>query len=210
SKCFQVLLFSTLILSLFFACSKEQNDFAPALKSDGLNTSIRAAPRVSPASYKWIKRKADRFDEVLLQLGLQTETDLLNIAGNFKPRLQLAHSNHIDYAELTQMVELADLMRTGMTLIHASLFQSTISNLIELDQLTTLFPKHYQYIQDKEVILNVALFSKIQPNKLLLETDLFLHSSCKDCDNVSAPTVSILNRWIENAQNLEPKITYLQ
>ena len=163
---------------------------------------------VSPASTKWIKKKADRFNAILLSLELQSAVDLLNIADNYQERLQLAHSYHIDYSELTKMVELADLMRTGMTLSDASLFQSTISSLIENDQLSNKLPNLHQSIHDSKGVLNAVLFRQIQPKILLQEANLFITSACEDCENYSIPSYSSIKDWIEKAQHLEPKITY--
>ncbi|MEM8908122.1 MAG: hypothetical protein AAGD05_09780 [Bacteroidota bacterium] len=209
-NCFKAGLCLLIGLICFFACEQEQLDL-PTLAPSNISSSSgpTAALRTSPSVVKWVKKKALRLEEIRQQLGLTTSIALLEIAAHCSDRTALAQSLALDLKELTEVVELADLQRTGMSNLAAALLHSAFAmELQHPSNPSPLLATYRAQIKGTSQIINASTLASFPENTIHTLLKQFKTQYCPDCFELPIPSNQQVSHWINRAQTLPPIVTY--
>ena len=186
---------------LLIACQKET--LFPGREISSANYSYPSpppSPMILPATTKWIKKKADRkmneIIDTIKQYYYIPQGGLLEMAAYCTNRLDIAAYTGLDYELLTVATEKQDLQRLG----------------INSEQAAILLGAMYFGIKDadgsRHASLDLEEVSKQDPAILVNAIEIFVSQLCIDCIESDILSTDQVTSWIETANQLPLLVSY--
>ncbi|MEM6359980.1 MAG: hypothetical protein AAF731_07795 [Bacteroidota bacterium] len=182
----------------------DQVDKAPSLE---IKQTPVAVTDVSPSSTKWVKRKADGFDDILGQLGLYYEIPAggLSDLDYCQERFDVALHSGVSYELLTMVADLTSIERAGINLEQGKiLLGGMYIGLVENGY------NGAGIIDDISQINSLDAYTLSNLNATLLHawTSDFVLNHCTDCIAADEISISDIESLIILAGQSNPMVSY--
>ena len=192
------------IVALITACQKE--DLTP---KDTTATVRQSLPNEGSNPQVLTDRKPMKtffYTEAIKILPVDNYQELLKLTANCNDRQKVARQYDIEYQNLTIATEIADLQRTGMTLIEAAMLQAA-TNPQDL-QTQSDFIGVTDIIASKNQNIDVGLLAQMPPKPFFKVLLNFYKNQCSNCKDITAPSFDRIDRFIKMAKQLPVLVSY--
>ena len=194
------------IVALITACQKE--DLKPKDTTATLRQSIPNEESNPLALTDRRPMNTSIYTGTIETLPVNNYQDLLKLTANCSDRQKVASQHNIEYQDLTIATEIADLQRTGMTLIEAAMLQAATNPQYLRTQPD--FIGVTDIIASRNQNIDVGLLAHMPAKPFFKVVLNFYENLCSNCKDAPAPSFQRISKFIKTAQQLPVIVSYQQ